>query len=254
MNHDLDTLRLDGRVAIVTGGAKGLGLASGRLLAGRGASVVLVDRDEAAAETAVKELVEEDLNVSQAVADVTDSAACQAAVQQAVDRYGRLDILVNSAGIPGKNGCVWELSSEEWGSVIDVNLTGTFNMCRSAVPAMIDKWGRIVNIASIAGKEGNPTASHYSASKAAIIALTKSLGKELAEREVLVNAITPAVIETDMSYEVSKEHLAYMLERIPMKRMGQAQEVARLVCFLCSEQTSFSTGAVFDISGGRATY
>lgn len=244
---------LDGRSALVTGGARGLGFASARLLAERGARVTLADRDAAALESARAGIPGSDV----VVVDVTDPDACAGAVAQVVERTGHLDVLVNCAGIAGVNRPLWELSPEEFRSVVDVNLFGTYLMCRAAVPAMLETApgrGRIVNVASMAGKDGNPRASHYSAAKAGIIALTKSLGKELATSGILANVIAPAVIETDMASAVSPEQLAYMTSLIPMGRLGQPLEVARLIAFLSSDEVSFSTGAVYDISGGRATY
>lgn len=244
---------LAGRVALVTGGARGLGLASARLLAERGAIVTLADRDAGALEEARTTVS----GAHAVVVDVTDADACAASVAQVIARSGRLDILVNCAGIAGVNRALWELTPDEFRSVLEVNLLGTFLMCRAAVPEMVatsDGHGRIINVASMAGKEGNPRASHYSAAKAGIVALTKSLGKELATSGVLANVIAPAVIETDMASAVSPEQLAYMTGLIPMGRLGQPVEVARLVAFLASDEVSFSTGAVYDISGGRATY
>jgi 3-oxoacyl-[acyl-carrier protein] reductase len=183
--------------------------------------------------------------------DVSDSAAVDAVVWQ----VGPVDILVNSAGIVGPNKPFWETSDEEWQETFSVNVNGVFNLCRAVIPAMREKgWGRIVNIASIAGKEGNPNIAAYSASKAAVIGLTKALGKELATSGVLVNSIAPAVIETPMNATTTREVLDYMVSRIPMGRLGQADEVAALVFWLTSDEVTFSTGAVYDISGGRATY
>ena len=183
--------------------------------------------------------------------DVSDGPA----VNAAVSKVGPVDIVINSAGIIGPNKPLWEITDDEWQRTVSINVNGVFNLCRAVVPAMRDKgWGRIVNIASIAGKEGNPNLAAYSASKGAVIALTKALGKELATSGVLVNAIAPAVIETPMNAGNTPEVLAYMLSRIPMGRIGQADEVAALVAWLVSDELSFSTGAVYDISGGRATY
>jgi 3-oxoacyl-[acyl-carrier protein] reductase len=183
--------------------------------------------------------------------DVSDGPAVNAAVAQ----VGPVDIVINSAGVIGPNKPLWEITDDEWQRTFSVNVNGVFNMCRAVVPAMREKgWGRIVNIASIAGKEGNPNLAAYSASKGAVIALTKALGKELATTGVLVNAIAPAVVETPMNAGTTPEVLAYMLSRIPMGRIGQADEVAALVAWLVSDEVSFSTGAVYDISGGRATY
>lgn len=183
--------------------------------------------------------------------DVSDAPA----VNVAVAEVGPVDIVINSAGVIGPNKPLWEISDDEWQKTFSVNVNGVFNLCRAVVPAMRERrWGRIVNIASIAGKEGNPNLAAYSASKGAVIALTKALGKELATSGVLVNAIAPAVIETPMNADNTPEVLAYMLSRIPMGRIGQADEVAALVAWLVSDEVSFSTGAVYDISGGRATY
>jgi 2-dehydro-3-deoxy-L-rhamnonate dehydrogenase (NAD+) len=183
--------------------------------------------------------------------DVSDGPAVNAAVAE----VGPVDIVINSAGVIGPNKPLWEISDDEWQKTFSVNVNGVFNLCRAVVPKMRDRrWGRIVNIASIAGKEGNPNLAAYSASKGAVIALTKALGKELATSGVLVNAIAPAVIETPMNADNTPEVLAYMLSRIPMGRIGQADEVAALVSWLVSDEVSFSTGAVYDISGGRATY
>lgn len=241
---------LASRVAIVTGAARGLGFEIARLLSERGASLLLVDRDADDLEAAKGRVP----GARTFVADVTNADDCAAVVADATSNWGGVDILVNSAGIAGPNRVTWELEPEEFRQVIEVNLIGTFLMCRAAVPSMFGRVGRIVNIASMAGKDGNPRASHYSASKAGVIALTKSLGKELATEGILVNAIAPAVIETDMASAVSPEQLEYMRNLIPMRRLGKPIEVARLVAFLVSDEVSFSTGAVYDISGGRATY
>jgi NAD(P)-dependent dehydrogenase (short-subunit alcohol dehydrogenase family) len=247
-------LRLDGRVALITGAARGIGFESARLLQSRGAKVALFDvsADEAAA--SATQLGGEVIAVS---GDVTDAADAQRAVAACLDAWGHLDVLVNNAGIGGATAPTWELEVDDWRRVIDVNLTGQFLMCRAAVPAMLaNGWGRIVNIASIAGKEGNPTSAHYSASKAGVIGLTKSLGKELATSGVLVNAIAPAVIRTEILTRdgVDPAFLETLLVKIPMQRMGEPEEVARLVGYLASEELSFSTGATYDLSGGRATY
>jgi 3-oxoacyl-[acyl-carrier protein] reductase len=187
--------------------------------------------------------------------DVTDPASWEAAVERATSDWGRLDILVNNAGIAGRSAPATELSVEEWRQVIELDLTGVFLGCRAALPTMTGAgYGRIVNIASIAGKEGNPNAVPYSAAKAGVIGLTKAIAKEVATKGVLVNSVAPAVVETPILAQVSAEHIAYMTSRIPMGRVGQPHEVAALVAFLCSDDLSFSTGAVYDISGGRATY
>jgi len=221
------------RTALVTGGMSGLGAAAAARLAADGVRVRTLDIAPGA-----------DL-----VADVTSTEAVRA-----LD-LGPVDILVNSAGIVGPAGPLWELPPEEWDRTFAVNVRGTFNLCQAVVPGMIERgWGRIVNLASISGKDGNPNMSAYSASKAAVIALTKSLGKELATTGVLVNAIAPAVIETPMNASTDPAALAHITSLIPMKRVGQAAEVAELIAWLASDKVSFSTGAVYDISGGRATY
>ena len=222
-------------IAVVTGGASGLGLAIARRLEDDGVKVTTIDLDAGA----------------DVVADVTDSTA----VARAAAEIGPIDILVNSAGIIGPNKPLWEITDEEWALTFAVNVFGTFYACRAFVPCMRERgWGRIVNIASIAGKEGNPSLSAYSSTKAAVIGMTKSLGKELATSGVLVNSIAPAVIETPMNAATSPAVLESLTRLIPMGRVGQASEVAELVAWLASERCSFSTGAAFDISGGRATY
>jgi len=223
------------RTAVITGGASGIGRASAQRLGQDGITVITVD-------------VSGDPDV---VADVTDPAAVGAAIED----IGPVDILVNSAGIVGPNKPLWEVSDQEWAATFAVNVDGTFHMCRAVVPGMRDRgWGRIVNLASMAGKDGNPRLGAYSATKAAVIGMTKSLGKELATSGVLVNAIAPAVIETPMNAANTPEVLEYMTSLIPMRRLGQPKEVAELVAWLASDKCSFSTGAVYDLSGGRATY
>ena len=187
--------------------------------------------------------------------DVTQADSVKAAAQATLKEFGRVDLLVNNAGIAGANKPTWELDPAEWQQVLQIDLFGVYLCCHALVPGMRERgFGRIVNIASIAGKEGNPNASHYSAAKAGVVALTKSLGKELAKSGVLVNCITPAVIETDILKQCSQQHIDYMRSKIPMDRFGRKEEAAALVAWLCSEDCSFSTGAVFDLSGGRATY
>ncbi len=223
------------RTALVTGGASGLGKASARRLAADGIRVITLDL----------------ATTADFVVDVTDTRA----VQEAMAEIGPVDIAINSAGIVGPNKPLWEIDDREWSRTFEVNVTGTFNICRAVVPSMIERgWGRIVNFASMAGKDGNPNLSAYSASKAAVIGLTKSLGKELATSGVLVNVVAPAVIATPMNEATSPEVLAYITGLIPMRRVGQPEEVAELVAWLASDKCSFSTGAVYDISGGRATY
>jgi 3-oxoacyl-[acyl-carrier protein] reductase len=223
------------RTAIVTGGASGIGEASAKRLATDGIRVVTFDVSPSA-----------DFAV-----DVTDPDAIKAAFEQ----IGPIDILINCAGIVGPNKPLWEIDDHEWRQTFEVNVTGTFNMCRAAVPGMVEReWGRIVNVASMAGKDGNPNLSAYSASKAAVIGLTKSLGKELATSGVLVNVIAPAVIATPMNDKTAPEVLAHITGLIPMQRVGRPEEVAELIAWLASDRCTFSTGAVYDISGGRATY
>jgi len=250
----VNQIDLAGRVAIVTGGARGIGLAiAGRLL-GSGARVMLWDRDPASLDAAGQKLAAGDA-VDSVAMDVTDVASVDAAAVATRRRFGTIDILVNNAGITGGNAKSWELAPDDWRQVLEVNLTGPFLTCQAVVPTMIQAgYGRVVNIASIAGKEGNPNAAHYSASKAGLIAFTKSLAKETAQNGVVVNCITPAAVKTAMFDQMTQAHIDYMLARIPMGRFGQVEELAALVAWLASEECSFSTGAVFDISGGRATY
>ncbi len=240
------------RVAIVTGGARGIGLAVATQLLADGARVALADIDGDAAGSAAASLGERATGV---VLDVTAPDQWESALASLAARWAPVSILVNNAGIAGRSAPVWELDVEEWNQVVAIDLTGVFVGCRAVLPGMIaGGYGRIVNIASIAGKEGNPNAAPYSAAKAGVIGLTKAIAKEVATMGVIVNAVTPAVIETGILKQVSDEHIAYMTSRIPMGRVGQPEEVAALVGFLCSERVTFSTGAVFDISGGRATY
>jgi 3-oxoacyl-[acyl-carrier protein] reductase len=250
----LNQIDLTGRCAIVTGGARGIGLAISTRLLQSGASVSLWDMDAAALAQAAKELKPLG-TVHTAVTNVTSAESVEAAAASSATALGKLDILVNNAGIAGTNAKTWETDPTEWRRVIDINLTGPFHCCRAVIPHLLrNGYGRIVNIASIAGKEGNPNAAHYSASKAGVIALTKSLGKELATSNVVVNCVTPAVIATDILKQMAQSHIEYMLSKIPMGRFGKIEEAAALVAWLCSEECSFTTGAVFDLSGGRATY
>ena len=250
MNH----VDLAGRTAVVTGGAQGIGRAiAGRLLAS-GADVVLWDIDDGSLAEAVTALSSAGRVESRRV-ELTDATAVADATEAAMAACGRIDILVNNAGITGGNAPTWELAPDVWRRVIEVNLIAPFLTCSAVVPHMIAAgYGRIVNIASVAGKEGNPNASHYSASKAALIALTKSLGKELATKGVLVNAVAPAAAKTALFATMTQTHIDYMLSKIPMGRFVEVDEVAAMVAWLASEDCSFSTGAVFDLSGGRATY
>jgi 3-oxoacyl-[acyl-carrier protein] reductase len=250
----MNQLDLNGRTAIVTGGAQGIGYAVAQRMLRSGAHVVLWDMDSAQLRQA-QDTLSRDGTVHAHRLDITDQAEVEAAVAEAVRQAGRIDILVNNAGITGGNAPTWELEPDIWRRVVDVNLVGPFLSCRSVVPHMLARgYGRIVNVASIAGKEGNPNASHYSASKAGLIGLTKSLGKELAQSGILVNAVTPAAVKTRLFDSMTDEHVNFMLSKIPMMRFLQLDELASLVCWLATEDCSFSTGAVFDISGGRATY
>jgi NAD(P)-dependent dehydrogenase (short-subunit alcohol dehydrogenase family) len=250
----MNQLDLQGRVAVITGGARGIGYAAAARALRSGATVSLWDADSDRVETARHELSPLG-TVSAQIVELTDQHAVEAAAAATVSNHGRIDVLVNNAGITGGNGATWELAADVWRRVLDVNLTGSFLTCRANVPHMLTHgYGRIVNVASIAGKEGNPNASHYSASKAGLIALTKSLAKELAPRNIVVNCITPAAARTEIFSQMKQEHVDYMLARIPMGRFLELEEVASLICWLATEECSFSTGAVFDISGGRATY
>jgi 2-dehydro-3-deoxy-L-rhamnonate dehydrogenase (NAD+) len=248
----MNQLDFRGRHAVVTGGAAGLGYAISARLIASGGSVTLWDRDLAAAQVAAETLGGD----TQAVeVDVSRHDSVQQAVRSTLRHTRRFDALVNSAGISGPNMKLWEYPVDAWRQVMDVNVDGLFLCCREIVPLMRDAgYGRIVNIASVAGKDGNANASAYSASKAAVIALTKSLGKELADTGVRVNCVTPAAVKTAIFEQMSEQHIQFMLSKIPMGRFGTPEEVAALVAWLCTEECSFSTGAVFDLSGGRSTY
>ena len=248
----MNQLDFKDRHAVVTGGATGLGYAIAQRLIASGGSVTLWDRDEAAAQRAARALGGGTRSV---MVDVAQHGSVQAAVRATLDNAPRIDALVNSAGITGPNTKVWDYPVEAWREVMEVNVNGLFHCCRELAPLMRSQgWGRIVNIASVAGKDGNPNASAYSASKAAVIALTKSLGKELADTGVRVNCVTPAAVKTAIFDQMSAEHIQFMLSKIPMGRFGTPEEVAAMVAWLCTEDCSFSTGAVFDLSGGRSTY
>jgi len=240
------------RTAVVTGGAAGIGLAIARRLAASGAALALWDRDEAAlanARAAFRGGV-----VTHAL-DVADADAVARAADATAKAMGRIDVLVCSAGVTGPNTPTWEYPVDAWRQVIEVNVNGLFYCNRAVVPVMLkNDYGRIVNIASVAGKEGNPNASAYSTSKAAVIGLTKSLGKELAKTGIRVNCVTPAAVRTAIFDQMTQQHIDFMLSKIPMGRFGAVEEIAALVSWLASEECSFSTGAVFDVSGGRATY
>jgi NAD(P)-dependent dehydrogenase (short-subunit alcohol dehydrogenase family) len=250
----MNQLDLKGRVAIITGAARGIGYAIAKRALESGATVALWDVDGDRLESARRELSAQG-TVSAERVDITDERSVASATAATAATHGRVDILVNNAGITGGNGLTWELDPQVWRRVVDVNLVGCFLVCRAVIPHLIQNgYGRIVNVASVAGKEGNPTASHYSASKAGIIGLTKSLGKELATRNILVNCVTPAAANTEIFAQMKPEHIEYMRSKIPMDRFVEVNEIAALICWLASEDCSFSTGAVFDISGGRATY
>ncbi|MEO5698983.1 MAG: SDR family NAD(P)-dependent oxidoreductase [Casimicrobiaceae bacterium] len=248
----MNQLDFANRTAVVTGGAAGIGLAIARRLQTSGARVSVWDRDPAALEEAKRAIGA--ATDSQQV-DVADPDAVAAAARGSASSLGRIDVLVCSAGIAGPNATTWEYQPDAWRQVIDINLNGVFYCNRAVVPYMMTgDYGRIVNIASVAGKEGNPTASAYSASKAGVMALTKSLGKELARTGIRVNCVTPAAVRTAIFDQISQQHIDFMLSKIPMGRFGTVDEIAAMVCWLASEDCSFSTGAVFDLSGGRATY
>lgn len=245
------TDRFAGRKAIVTGGAAGIGRAVAARLKAEGALVCLWDMDK----TALANAKAETGAAETCAVDVADADAVAAAMERSVTALGGLDVLICSAGITGPNTTVRDYPIEAWQRVMDVNLNGLFYCNRAAIPAMErGGYGRIVNVASIAGKEGNPNASAYSASKAGVIGLTKSLGKELADTEIRVNCVTPAAVRTAIFEQMTQQHIDFMLSKIPLRRFGKIEEVAALICWLASEEASFSTGAVFDVSGGRATY
>ncbi|MDA9549890.1 3-oxoacyl-ACP reductase [Bradyrhizobium sp. CCBAU 45321] len=248
----MNKIDLNGRVAIVTGGAQGFGRAITERFVASGAKVAIWDFDSGLAEKTAKEIGGETKVFK---VDVTDTAEVEQARDATLAAFGKIDILVNNAGIAGVNKPVWETEFEEWRKVLRINLDGPFIVSKAIVPEMLkQKYGRIVNIASIAGKEGNPNAAHYSASKAGLIALTKSLGKELAAHDILVNAVTPAAAKTAIFDQMTQQHIDFMLSKIPKARFVLVEELAAMVAWLASEDCAFSTGAVFDISGGRATY
>jgi len=250
----MNQLDLHGRTAVVTGGARGIGRAIAERMLASGAAVALWDLDAAALDATAAELSQHSAVSIQQV-ELTDEGAVRAAADATLARHGALDILVNNAGITGGNAPTWDLPTAEWRRVLEVNLVGPYLACAAVLPGMVARgYGRVVNIASVAGKEGNPNASHYSASKAGLIALTKSLGKELAGKGVLVNCVTPAAAKTDLFKQMAPAQIEYMLSKIPMGRFVEVPEIAALACWLATEDCSFSTGAVFDITGGRATY
>jgi 3-oxoacyl-[acyl-carrier protein] reductase len=250
----MNRIDLAGRVAVVTGGAQGIGRAVVERFLASGAAIAIWDRDEALAESTASELVGMGAIAAFGV-DVTNLRAVEAARDATIDTYRRIDILVNNAGISGPNHPTWEYPKRAWDEVLAINLSGPFHCCRAVVPGMIaQNYGRIVNVASIAGKEGNPNAPAYSASKAGLIALTKSLGKELAGYDIAVNCVTPAAAKTAIFAQMTQQHIDYMLAKIPRARFVNVEEIAATVAFAASAECSFTTGAVFDLSGGRATY
>ncbi len=252
---EMNRIDLSGRHAVVTGGGQGIGRAIAERLLASGASVSLWDRDESLVQAVAAELSKDGQLVRHAVVDVSSQPSVDAATNATLEAFGRIDILVANAGIAGPNSLAWEYPVDAWQQVLDVNLTGVFLCCRAVVPHMLrQQYGRIVNVASIAGKEGNPTASAYSASKAGVIALTKSLGKELAGHDIAVNCITPAAAQTRILEQCTQAHIDYMLSKIPRGRFVLVDEIAAMVAWLVSQENSFTTGAVFDLSGGRATY
>jgi 3-oxoacyl-[acyl-carrier protein] reductase len=247
-----NAIDLKNRIAVVTGGAQGIGRAATERFVASGAKVAIWDHDIALAEKTAKEIGPA---VKAYPCDVTDYAAIEKARDATLKDFGRIDVLLNNAGIAGANATVWETNIEEWRRVMRINLDGPFLCCKAVVPGMIaQNYGRIVNIASIAGKEGNPNAAHYSASKAGVIGLTKSLAKEVANKNISVNAITPAAAKTAIFDQITQAHIDFMLSKIPRGRFVTVDEVAALIAFAASEDCSFTTGSVLDISGGRATY
>jgi 3-oxoacyl-[acyl-carrier protein] reductase len=248
----MNRIDLGGRVAVVTGGAQGFGRAITERFVASGAKVAIWDMDRALADKTAQEIGS---SVRVYIADVSDAAAADRARDATLSDFGKIDILVNNAGIAGINRTVWATEVDEWRKVLRINLDGPFICSRAIVPHMIErKYGRIVNIASIAGKEGNPNAAHYSASKAGLIALTKSLGKELAAYDISVNCVTPAAAKTAIFDQLTQQHIDFMLSKIPRGRFVKVEELASMVAWMASEECAFTTGAVFDISGGRATY
>ena len=242
-----------GRTAVITGGAQGFGFAISKRMIDSGGNVIIWDIDKKAIEIAEKEINSK--NFSFQIVDITNFSNVEKSVGDLEKQFGNIDIFVNNAGMTGMNAKVWDYPLEEWKKVIELNLNATFYCCKAIVPHMIkNNYGRIVNIASIAGKEGNPNASAYSTSKAGVIGLTKSLGKELSDKNIAVNCVTPAAAKTRIFDQMTEEHINYMLSKIPRNKFAKVEELASLVTWLASEENSFSTAAVFDLSGGRATY
>ncbi len=250
----MNKIDLQNRRAVITGGAQGIGLAIAERFLASGASVCLWDRDEPLVRKTASILASKG-NVEAVVMDVTNLDSVRNAVRKTQDGLGGIDLLICNAGIAGPSCKLWEYPPEEWQNVIDIDLTGVFNCLQVVTPIMIEqKYGRIVNVASVAGKDGNPNAGPYSAAKAGVIALTKSLGKELAEYDIAVNCITPAAAKTQIFEQMSEEHIQYMLSKIPRNRFLKVEDAASMVAWLCSAENSFTTGGVFDLSGGRSTY
>ena len=246
----MNKIDLKDKVAVVTGGGQGFGLAIVNRLLDSGAEVIIWDMDE-------KLLNNLNLKgkIHKIVTDVTDYQSVEKATNESISLSGKIDILINNAGIAGPSHKTWDYPLKDWQQVMDIDLNGVFHCCKSVVPSMIENnYGRIVNISSIAGKEGNPNAMPYSAAKAGVIALTKSLGKELADKNIAVNCVTPAAAKTRIFDQISEEHINYMLSKIPRNRFAKVDELASMVAWMASEENSFTTGAVFDLSGGRATY
>lgn len=249
----MNNFDLKDRVAIITGGAQGFGLAISKRIIQSEGKVVIWDIDESAIESALNEISNENLSFKKV--DVTNFVEIEKALLETENELGKIDIFVNNAGISGMNAKVWDYPLDEWKKVIELDLNSTFYCCKAVVPHMIkNNYGRIVNIASIAGKEGNPNASAYSTAKAGVIGFTKSLGKELADKNIAVNCVTPAAAKTRIFDQMTQEHIDYMLSKIPRNRFAKVDELASLVCWLSCEENSFTTSAVFDLSGGRATY
>ena len=249
----MNNLDLKNRVAIITGGAQGFGLAISKRIVESGGKAIIWDIDENEAKSALKNIASKDLSYK--IVDVTNYKNIEKSLKETELEFGKIDIFINNAGISGVNAKAWEYPLDEWKKVIELDLNSTFYCCKAVVPYMIkNNYGRIVNISSIAGKEGNPNASAYSTAKAGVIGFTKSLGKELADKNIAVNCITPAAAKTRIFDQMTKEHIDYMLSKIPRNRFAKVDEFASLACWLSSEENSFTTAAVFDLSGGRATY
>lgn len=250
----MNKLDLQTRVAVITGGAQGIGLAIAERILASGGRVSLWDRDASLLEKTVTDLAAGD-DVQGVAVDIADLPSVEGAVAETLDRFGRIDILINNAAIVGPNAPTWEYPADAFADVVRIGLNGTFHCSRAVVPHMIERnYGRIVNVSSVAGKEGNPNAVAYSSMKAGVIALTKSLGKELATYDISVNCVTPAVAKTAMGMSQKPEHIAYILSKVPRGRMLELDEAAAMICWLASEENSFTTAGVFDLSGGRATY